>query len=378
METFAWDKSLITGLSEVDDQHHQLVDLFNELNEVFFQRQDGDDARLQQVFDRLLTYADTHFRSEEEMMQRIGLDVRHFEPHHHLHGQFVEQVRSMWNMRHSLRQPSENIIGFLTSWLVLHIMGVDQSMARQIRLIEEGHSSALAFDTEERSSDKSMGILLKMVGNLYHVLAEQNRDLQHINERLEQRVRDRTEALQKANQELLQANERLHAFSRIDGLLGIANRKHFDERFQQELARSLRHQQPLAVLMMDVDFFKRYNDSYGHPAGDACLQAVARTVRQSLLRETDFLARYGGEELVALLPDTPGPQALQVAQRINQAVQTLALEHRASEAAPVVTLSIGVTSAVPPGLDAGPGLLEQADMALYEAKRSGRNRAVLN
>lgn len=162
-------------------------------------------------------------------------------------------------------------------------------------------------------------------------------------------------------------------------MLGIANRAYFDERLLEEVARARRHRQPLGVLMMDVDFFKRYNDTYGHPAGDACLKAVARAVGSVMVRRTDFVARYGGEELVALLPDTPVEGALLVAGRVVQAVRDMALAHAASDAAPVVTLSVGVASALPEReTDAGfaAALLAQADTALYQAKHSGRNRAV--
>jgi len=379
MDTFAWDQNFITGLPDVDEQHHVLVDLFNELNRSLFHGSATTADELEAIFRRLTDYAAHHFADEEALMDTCGLDLRHIDAHRQLHRQFVGQVQGMWGLRHSLRQPSETIMGFLTSWLGLHILGVDQSMARQMQAMGRGLSATEAFDLESRHHDQGTQALLKMVGNLYHVLAEQNADLASINQRLEHRVQERTQALAQANADLQAANAQLQVFSRTDGLLGIANRACFDERLLEEVVRARRHRQSLAVLMMDVDYFKRYNDLYGHPAGDACLKSVARAVGGVLVRRTDFFARYGGEELVALLPDTPLDGALLVAQRVVQAVRDMGLEHAASDTAPVVSLSVGVASAVPerePEASFGAHLLARADGALYQAKHAGRNRAV--
>jgi hemerythrin len=312
-------------------------------------------------------------------MEAAGLDPRHVDAHKKVHIQFVEQVRSMWALRHSLRQPSETIMGFLTSWLGLHILGIDQSMARQMVLVQGGNTPAAAFERETSHHSHGTQALLKMVGSLYHVLAEQNADLVAANQRLEQRVQERTQALALANNELQQANVQLQAFSRTDGLLKIANRAYFDERLLAEVARAHRRRSPLAVLMMDVDFFKRYNDTHGHQAGDACLQAVAHAVCSVVKRRTDLLARYGGEELVALLPDTETDGAVLVGQRVVQAVYDMGLAHGSSDAAPVVTLSAGAASRLPQSPDdmqEAAQLLAQADAALYAAKHAGRNRVM--
>jgi hemerythrin len=376
LETLVWDRYFDTGLAEVDRQHRSLVGLFNELHGVLFGGHAVDWPALDQAFQRLVDYAAEHFASEEGLMRKAGVDPRHLELHQQAHREFSQQVGTMWRLRQTLRQPAETIMGFLTSWLGLHIMGVDQQMARQIELIGRGLDGAQAFEkVEERGSDDTR-VLLKMVRQLYHVLAEQNNDLVLSNQQLEGRVHERTAQLAQANRELSAANEQLQAFSRTDGLLQIPNRKYFDERLRLELARAVRQRQPLGLLMLDVDCFKRYNDSYGHLAGDACLQAVARAARQALSREVDFLARYGGEELVALLPETDLQGARVVAQRLLDAVRALGLPHAASDVAAVVTLSVGVCSAVPDPRDDGSALIARADAALYEAKRSGRNRVV--
>lgn len=162
-----------------------------------------------------------------------------------------------------------------------------------------------------------------------------------------------------------------------DGLTGIANRRRFDEALELEWRRERRSGKPLAIVMMDIDHFKLYNDHYGHQTGDACLAAVASTLERCLGRSHDLLARYGGEEFVALLPDCDVTSALAKAEEMRAAVQTLALRHAHSPTAPVVTISAGVASEIPGETRTPADLLGVADAALYAAKGSGRNRSVV-
>lgn len=185
---------------------------------------------------------------------------------------------------------------------------------------------------------------------------------------LAERVEERTRQLQVAN-------ERLEALSMVDGLTGIANRRHFDQVLHKEWTRLERTGQPLALVMLDVDWFKRYNDHFGHQAGDECLRAVAQAI-SGVSRASDLVARYGGEEFVIIAPGTDGLQAQQMAQRACDAVRTLGLPHPLAYEA-VVTVSCGVAVTVPGPDDNLENLLGQADDALYEAKAQGRNRVVL-
>lgn len=177
---------------------------------------------------------------------------------------------------------------------------------------------------------------------------------------------DRTE--QRAQQEALRR------LAYVDGLTGIANRRHFDQQLQAEWRRCRRNQQPLALLLIDIDHFKQYNDHYGHPEGDACLQAVASTLKHELTRSHDLVARYGGEEFVCLLPESDHAGALHKAQQLLRSVQALGREHLYSSAAPVVTISVGLACLVPSAESSPEALLAQADASLYRAKQAGRNR----
>ncbi|AVT12783.1 diguanylate cyclase [Paracidovorax avenae] len=160
----------------------------------------------------------------------------------------------------------------------------------------------------------------------------------------------------------------------VDGLTGVANRRKFDAALDAEWRRCLRNGTPLSVVMIDVDHFKRYNDHYGHAAGDSCLQRVARQLAPRLQRSHDLVARYGGEEFVCLLPDCDLPGAMAKAEILRQAVEVQAIEHAGIAPPAVVTVSVGVGSVVP-AEDASPSMLAQmADQHLYHAKSAGRNR----
>jgi diguanylate cyclase (GGDEF)-like protein len=165
----------------------------------------------------------------------------------------------------------------------------------------------------------------------------------------------------------------LRSMAFIDGLTGVANRRYFEEALQSEWRRCSRSAAPLAVIISDVDHFKLYNDSYGHQAGDLCLQAVARAMKEELRRPGDFLARYGGEEFICLLPETKLKGALALAEALGRAVQELGIRHQASAAGEVLTVSLGV-AVMQPGEEYDPQqLVKLADAMLYQAKNSGRN-----
>jgi diguanylate cyclase (GGDEF)-like protein len=169
-------------------------------------------------------------------------------------------------------------------------------------------------------------------------------------------------------------NVELTRVAAVDGLTGVANRRYFDDRYRAEWRRSKREAESVALMMIDIDHFKGFNDHYGHLAGDECIRAVAQAIAAVAKRPGDVVARYGGEEFAVILPRTAIEGAVEVAERIRRIVFERAIPHMASNAAPVVTVSIGVGSIVPQRDDVPNLLIEAADKALYRAKRSGRNR----
>lgn len=168
----------------------------------------------------------------------------------------------------------------------------------------------------------------------------------------------------------------LQRISAQDGLTGVANRRHFDERLTQEWQRALRQQSEISLLLLDIDSFKLYNDTYGHQAGDQCLCNIAATLAQTVSRSCDLVARYGGEEFVVIAPGTSAAGAINIAENILQEVRKLGIPHKNSEVAAqhIVTVSIGVSTITPKPELAPHFLVAMADKALYEAKEHGRNR----
>ena len=185
---------------------------------------------------------------------------------------------------------------------------------------------------------------------------------------------------------LLDARQRLERLSTEDALTGAFNRRHFDQSLRTELQRATRlchEDEPvpstakLSLLLLDVDHFKKYNDKFGHPAGDACLQTIVAAIRSAALRPADVVARYGGEEFAVILPNSDVAGAAAVAERVRASVVQAAIES-ANPDNPVVTVSIGAAVAVDPRITSPEQLIQVADEALYRAKRQGRNRVCLN
>jgi diguanylate cyclase (GGDEF)-like protein len=168
--------------------------------------------------------------------------------------------------------------------------------------------------------------------------------------------------------------QELHRLSALDGLTNIANRRTFAQALEQEWLRAMRQDTPLSALLIDIDYFKQYNDCYGHQAGDDCLKSVASALSLAVQRPADLVARYGGEEFVVLLPETDEIGAHAVAQKLQQIVATLCIPHAASPIGDTVSMSIGICTLTPGRGESSRRLIAGADQALYRAKASGRNR----
>jgi diguanylate cyclase (GGDEF)-like protein len=173
--------------------------------------------------------------------------------------------------------------------------------------------------------------------------------------------------------ETTEDQERYALLAYTDSLTDIANRRKFDEAFTREWSRAVREHAPISVLMLDVDYFKGFNDRYGHPTGDLCLQRIAHALQDAVKRPTDLVARYGGEEFVALLPQTAVAGSITTAEAMRAAVESLKIGHEGSSLGRV-SLSIGIASIIPSGTDTLESLMRSADEQLYRAKLAGRNR----
>jgi diguanylate cyclase (GGDEF)-like protein/PAS domain S-box-containing protein len=179
-----------------------------------------------------------------------------------------------------------------------------------------------------------------------------------------------------AEEALQRVNRELEVLASEDGLTKLANRRRFDECFELEWRRQRRARKPVAMIMCDVDYFKNYNDTYGHQAGDICLATVAEVIRNSVRRVSDMCARYGGEEFAVIMPETDINGARHVADKIRRSLEELQIPHKRSDAAPYVTISFGIATMVPSDDVPPNALIEMADQRLYRAKQQGRNCVV--
>jgi len=245
-------------------------------------------------------------------------------------------------------------------------------VARQIRQLEPpGDWTPIIFlSSLNKDKDIEMGIaaggddfLLKPISEI--VLASKIRAMQ--------RIIQMRESLLVLTRKLDTANQELKRLTSLDGLTGIANRRHFDEVLLREWRRAMRQGEELSILMCDIDYFKQYNDTCGHQSGDECLRLIAQTLTKSMDRGGDLLARYGGEEFVAVLPGTSLNGASFVAAQMRKAVNKLAIPHTGSPYGHI-TASFGIASAVAMPETNPQEIVGAADRALYKAKHNGRNR----
>ena len=210
-------------------------------------------------------------------------------------------------------------------------------------------------ERSRRDLDSLVSVNLKLLGQAEQ-MDRQNRELTETRRQLEQRNRD------------------LERISALDTLTQIANRRRFDAVLRQEWRRAVRDESPLSLLFCDIDHFKRFNDTYGHQAGDECLVRVAQAMEETLNRPADLVARYGGEEFIALLVYTDAEGARMLAERMRARIESLRIENRGSAVAPHLTVSLGVATVVPRAAMRPEDLVDLADRALYAAKEKGRNR----
>lgn len=262
------------------------------------------------------------------------------------------------------------IMWLFNSSVTVHVRFIAQHLGE---LTPATLGRALRLNRQSRSGDE-LCLLEAGVNDLQQKLSvhlerqkQDERDLAAHRDRLAELVDEQTA-------ELRAANKRLEELSRVDPLTGLANRRHFDELKDIEFRRAQRLGQALTVLMCDVDFFKRYNDAYGHAQGDRCLQLVAEALKDNFARAGEVVARIGGEEFAVLLPGIDAKQARTAAERLRNRIESLAIAHRDSGVGPRVTLSIGLAQYDATTMDHFDLLLHQADQALYRAKSQGRDR----
>ena len=331
------------------ERHKQIRALFDDYIELYAARDDRLTERFSENFSGYTGGGNFLVKDRDEWMKITRQDFAQVPGR--LHIELLDL---------SLQDLTDEIV-VVTAFFHIHLPVPESILSRETaRLV-------LVFRRESADwkivhSGISIPYYLVRGGEIYPIggLSERNRELETL-------VGERTAALKIAN-------DQLEALSNTDGLTGIANRRSFDSALAQEWKRAQRAGNALALLLIDVDRFKHFNDRYGHLAGDDCLRELGRVLAGEGRRAGDLVARYGGEEFVVLLPGTNLPDALERARATQQAIWSLAIEHAGTPAG-IVTVSLGVAAQIPSRQQPANDLLRHADQALYQAKRSGRNRA---
>jgi hemerythrin len=337
MQLFVWDHHFSTGLPELDEQHRALIDVFNRLHDTLFHGgagHDDRDAALRRAFDRLMNYARAQFTAEETLMREAGIDERHQQKHRRQHEQFIINLREMWNGRETQADLHGRLMGFLVSWIGLHILGVDPSMVRQLRQVQSGRAAADAYEDEPGVSEQGQRALLNLVGRLYMELSAH--------------ARARDAALAAADAVTASARalqEQLARQGHYDEDLRAANPRLFENRLEEEAARGFRNESPLSLLLLD------WGDASANDAS-VLLRDVTHAVAAEMKRTTDLVACLGPQRVAVLLPDTPYEGALAAGHRVAAAVASLG------------PVRMGVAGSVPRARGYGAVLLGDAEAAL--------------
>ncbi len=293
--------------------------------------------------------------------------------------QAVESARAAFKVlgmpQPALNQPLPDLI--LLDHVMSDIDGVEA--CRRIKAVEALRDIPIIMvtvETEEKTLKQAFaaGVVDYIMKPIRKVefLARVSAGL-HLKRELDAR-KARERELVEVTQRLEAANKMLLSRSALDGLTVIPNRRRFDEVLEHEWKRAMRTGRSLSVVLIDVDDFKPYNDTYGHQAGDHCLKRVAGVLSRGVKRPGDLVARYGGEEFAVVLPGTDVNGAIEMAETFREQIEACAMPHAQSRAGRVVTISAGVAAIVPARGDKSAGLIEAADRALYQAKHEGRNR----
>ena len=350
-EIFPWSENLDTGHKNVDKQHRKLVNLLNRLARALV---NNHEVLINQAFDELADYAEYHFREEEAYWKDYFGNDSWYTLHHKSHESFLPQVLEMREKKQDKNDDDviEEIVNFLIKWLAFHIIDSDKRMAIVVSEIKKGKTLEDAKEYSTSSMSGSLKILTDTILLMYDGLSSNAIRLMK-----ERRARINVErALKKANHEL-----EIQAIT--DPLTGLYNRREFNLLGEREFKKAIRSQDSLAFVEMDVDHFKKYNDTKGHLEGDRILRKLGKIIKESCRRPGDYPFRLGGEEFGILMVH----QNLEGAKLLSERIR-IRLEREES-----VTLSSGVSLMIPGKNQRIEDLVKSADDLLYKAKERGRN-----
>ena len=372
-EVFPWNKNFETGIAIIDEQHKKLVSLLNELAGTLTH---NNQLEINRVFDELAEYANFHFETEEAIWVEYFDDDSWLSSHQLNHSSFLPKVLELKeeDTNKPLIEIVECIVKFLIRWLAFHIIDNDKRMAFVVHNMGKG----LTFEEAKIASDKKMNgsirVVIETVLAMYDGLSSRTLDL--MRERHERQQVE--EELHKANLQLRDVNKKLEELAITDQLTGLFNRRHFNNVFKRELKRASREKTFLSLIILDIDFFKRLNDNYGHSEGDRVLVQVGKQLTNLCQRPGDYAFRLGGEEFSILAANLEVQGTVEFAEIIRKGIEALGIPHEYSDITKILTVSVGSVTMVPDETDTIDDYMSVADTRLYKAKELGRNQVVSN
>jgi len=364
LDIFPWNENFETGIEEIDEQHKTLIMLLNKLANSLTQ---DETFEIEETFAELAEYAKYHFESEEAIWKKYIHEQSLIDEHKDSHDSFLPEVIKIKeeNSHKSIHEIIEEILLFLIRWLAFHIIDEDKRLALVIKSIQEGKEINEAKFISNHKMSGSMKVLIEAILSMYDNLSLKAIKL----------IRERKARI-KAQKELRAINKKLEELSITDQLTELYNRRFFEDTFDIELKKAKRNKTILNVILFDIDYFKKLNDTYGHSMGDKALVCVAKCVKEVCKRPNDFAFRIGGEEFTILITNEDFGNAYQLAQILQKEIDKLQIPNKNSEVSEFLTISAGIVELLPQEKDSIESIMKLADERLYKAKELGRNTIV--
>ena len=361
-EIFPWNDNFKMGIDEIDEQHKKLIELLNNLANILTQE---ESVEIQSSFLELAQYAQYHFESEEAIWEKSLKDSDLVIAHKKSHDSFLPKVIEIKSKNDNLQDTIEEIVLFLIRWLAFHIIDEDKRLSLIIHSMEDGKNINEAKYISDEIMGGSMKIMVETVLSMYD-----NLSLKAIELIKEKKARLRAE------KELKDINIKLHKLSITDQLTGLYNRRYFEEIFNRELQKCKRAKTYINVILFDIDYFKKLNDTYGHDVGDKALKKVSNCLKKYIKRGTDYIFRIGGEEFAIIVTNENLENLINITKILQKELKKLAIINENSTVSKYLTISGGLVSLIPSLEDTIDTIMKKADERLYEAKEKGRDRFV--
>ena len=310
-EIFPWNDNFKTGIQKIDEEHKKIIELLNNLANILTQDKDFE---IENAFSELAQYAQYHFENEENIWKEHLKDSDYIISHEKSHESFLPRVLKIRSKNDNLQDTIEEIILFLIRWLAFHIIDEDKRLSLMIHSMKNGKNINEAKYISDEIMGGSMKIMVETILSMYDNLSLKAIEL----------IREKKARL-RAEKELKAINIELHKLSITDQLTGLYNRRYFEDIFNRELQKSKRAKTYFNVILFDIDYFKKLNDTYGHDMGDKALKILASCLKKNIKRGTDYIFRIGGEEFTIIITNENLENLINITKILQREIKKLAI-----------------------------------------------------